>query len=143
MKPLIILLLSAIPLLIQASNQPDTGKHSGSKGIIYLDVHIDQPNVEDCYETSVPDLTYDSGWFNVYPNPNQGIFHIEVDHLNEGEQVNIAIHDLTGKEVHNVGLQATGKHIAHELNLTAIPKGVYFLSVQVNQHHNVKRLIIY
>ena len=142
-KPLLLFLFSTIPLLIQAADQQSADGQYSRSGIVYIDVNIDQPNVDDCYETSVPDLTYDSGWFNVYPNPNQGIFHIEVDHLNEGEQVNIAIHDLTGKKVHNVSLQATGKHIAHKLNLTAIPKGVYFLSVQVNQHHNVKRLIIY
>ena len=143
MKPLIILLLSAIPLLMQASNQPDTGKHSGSKGIIYLDVHIDQPNVEDCYETSAPDPAYDSGWFKVYPNPNHGTFSVEMDHLNEGEKISIVIHDLAGKKVHRSDVVASGTQLVHELNVSTIPKGIYLIKVQFQHHVSVERLIIF
>lgn len=139
----LILLFSTIPLLIHATDKQEAGRQSNGSNFVYVDVHIDQPNVEDCYETLVPDPIYDSSWFQVYPNPNQGIFNIEMDNLNKGEMVSIEIYDMTGKKVHNVSLQATGKYVTHELDLAAIPQGVYFISAQVNQHHNVKRLIIY
>ncbi len=140
---LLILLFSAIPILIQPAEAQEAGRHSSRSNIVVVDVHIDQPNVEDCYETSVPDLFYDTGWFKVYPNPNQGIFNLEINLLNEDENVSIVIYDLTGKKIHCSNIPATNKKFTHELNLSAIPKGVYFISAQVNQHYNVKRLIIY
>lgn len=140
---LLILLFSTIPLLIQATEKQETDRQSNGSNIVFVDVYIDQPNVEDCYETSVPDLFYDKDWVKVYPNPNQGIFNLEINLLNKDENVSIAIYDLTGKKIHCSNIPATDKKFTHELTLAAISKGVYFIKIQVHQHHTVERLIIF
>ncbi len=96
-KPLLLFLFSIVSLAVQAVDIQDVVERPSGSKIVHIDVYIDQPNVEDCYETSVPDL-YDSGIFKVYPNPNQGIFNLEIDYLYKGENIRIAIYDLTGKK---------------------------------------------
>jgi len=142
-KPLLLFLFSTIPLLIQAADQQSADGQYSRSGIVYIDVNIDQPNVEDCYETSVPDPVEAPGWFKVYPNPNHGTFSVEMDHLNEGEKISIVIHDLAGKKVHRSDVVASGTQLVHELNVSTIPKGIYLIKVQFQHHVSVERLIIF
>ncbi len=141
-KTLLLALFFAMPLLIQAVEKQENHSQSKGSNIVYIDVHIDQPNVEDCYETSLPDLQQ-AGWFKVYPNPNHGVFNLQMDQLAEGENVSIAIYDLAGKKVYSSDVPATGTQFLHELNLSTLPKGVYLIKVQVQQHSSVERLIIF
>lgn len=141
-KPLLLFLFSIVSLAVQAVDIQDVVERPSGSKIVHIDVYIDQPNVEDCYETSVPDL-YDSGIFKVYPNPNQGIFNLEIDYLYKGENIRIAIYDLTGKKMYFSNVLANDTQFTLELNLSTIPKGVYFIQVKVHQHSKVERLIIF
>lgn len=140
--PLLFLVIFSIPLLISAvENKGKTQRATGSN-IIYINVNIDQPNVDDCYdETGLPDMRIEN-WLNIFPNPNQGVFYVEMQRLNYGEVVKMNVLNTTGENVYQTDVKVDGEHYQMKLNLTHLPKGVYLLRVHADRGVNVQRLII-
>ena len=78
-----------------------------------------------------------SKWFNLYPNPNNGEFFME---LNESGQFKIIIYNITGQRLKTYSL-FPGQHI-QKINLRDY-KGICFLEVLHEQEKVVKKLVIY
>lgn len=141
-KLLLFLVLFGIHLLINAvDNKEMTGRTTGSN-IIYIDVNIDQPNVDDCYETNVPGIE-DNDWLRVYPNPGPGEFSLELHQLVIGEYLRIKVYDITGASVYSVGFVASAEKTTYNLRLPGLEKGVYFLQVDNQRYRSIERLIIF
>lgn len=66
----------------------------------------------------------------VFPNPNNGQFSLT---LNSGKALTIEVVNMKGQVVYNNQLNASGNH---QIDLTSIAKGVYYL--KVNNGHSVK-----
>lgn len=110
---------------------------------VFLEVEISQPNVDDCYSgTSVPLQQTPENWVNLYPNPNQGFFNLEVSGLFEGEKLVITVFDLSGKKIHQLSEQAYHEKFSRELNMSFLRKGMYFVHIQTDRKMKVKQLII-
>jgi hypothetical protein len=110
---------------------------------VFLEVEISQPNVNDCYSgTSVPLQENIENWVNLYPNPNQGFFNIEIKGLFEGEELVIMVFDISGKKVHQFSEKANQERFSKELNISFLPKGVYYVHIQTERKNSVKQLII-
>ncbi len=75
-----------------------------------------------------------SSAIKVYPNPNSGIFTIE---LTNGAEKSIQITDLTGRVV----LEHTTTENVFDLNITALENGIYYVKVQSKSFNNVFKLI--
>jgi hypothetical protein len=75
-----------------------------------------------------------SSAIKVYPNPNSGIFTIE---LTNGAEKSIQITDLTGRVV----LERTTTENVFDLNITALENGIYYVKVQSRSFNNVFKLI--
>jgi hypothetical protein len=70
----------------------------------------------------------------VYPNPNTGLFTIE---LNNGSVKTIEIMDLTGRIV----LTNTSSNDKIDFNISNLANGVYFVKVQSNNSVEVIKIV--
>ncbi len=141
-KALLLLLLFTFPLLMQALENKENNQRSKGSNIVYIDVNIDQPNVDECYdETDIPDLRNEK-WLNIFPNPNQGMFYLEMQRLSYGEIVKISVLNTIGENVYQTDVKIDGEHYQMKLNLAHLPKGVYLIHVHADRGVNVQRLII-
>ena len=134
----IFLILCVIPFLVNALNAAP----GAFKGIVYVDVAIDQPNVEDCYTTSVPESTFQNG-IKVFPNPNQGIFNLELTHENFDKEIKIYVFDALGKRVYQSKHHGAGEKLYVKLDLAHLPKGIYYIWVQADKQTGVEQLILF
>ena len=126
----------------ETGSQKSAKSSSGSK-IVYIDVYISQPNVEDCLATSsiVPE-SETTELLKIFPNPNPGIFQIELRLQNTGDQVTISVIDTSGRQVFQIRENPSGEYLVKELDLSFLPKGLYFVNVIEGHNKAVKQLII-
>jgi subtilisin family serine protease len=61
----------------------------------------------------------------LYPNPNKGIFTIDLGFENKNE-ISIAIYDIQGKSVY----KSSGKGVLFEINVPNLSSGLYFIKLQ-------------
>ena len=71
-----------------------------------------------------------------YPNPTEGILNIGLENEEEALQVNVF--DLTGKTRLNKSFTSTE---TKQLNIEALPKGIYLLQLQTEAGSTVKRIV--
>jgi hypothetical protein len=141
----IVTVFCTFPLFGRA-NQPSEGnsQEKAKSSLVYIDVNISQPNVQDCYSGTSVDEFLDKKFFRIFPNPNRGQFTLEITQLKEGEQISVAVFNLGGKMLHQLFYQADG-NLSNmiELNLAFLPKGVYFIHVQAKRGKGVQQLLIF
>ena len=136
-------LIICLFLMVSAVAFADKGpvvKKSGN--ITYIEIGIYQPNVEDCYETSVPDKGMEHDWIKIYPNPNPGLFTLELNLQQPGINLIIQIYDITGKLVFQTRETPDRSHFHKELDAGHLQKGVYFIRIMGKDRVGVKQIII-
>jgi hypothetical protein len=120
-----------------------TNLHAPKSGNIhYIDINIQQPNVEECYNTSVDIAKTENSWMLIYPNPNPGAFMLELRMQQTGIPIEIGIFDLAGKRVVHYWVSLTDHHFTKEINVNFLEKGVYFIRVTGKEDSGVKQIII-
>lgn len=79
---------------------------------------------------------------SIYPNPNKGIFNLEV--LSEdAANFDYSIMDMTGKLIETGSINSLGNTIyTRSFDLSVLPKGVYFLKIQNDDVVKIERIII-
>jgi hypothetical protein len=148
MKKNIVFFLSMIFCLIGFSrdfkNEDKVKKRPDNSNLIVFQININQPFVEECYdETSIPPVVSDLiDWIRVFPNPNQGIFNLEVNTLKEGEEINIMIINVSGLKSFSDVFVAENNYFRKKLDLSFLAKGMYFLHIWVDERIIVKQIII-
>ena len=75
--------------------------------------------------------------FNVYPNPATTHATIAVEGAGKGTQ--IVLLDVCGKELYRTDAENDGNYT---VNVSALPKGVYFVSVRNNNAATTTKLIV-
>ncbi len=152
MKYKIFLLYALLPLCLCSltanslhGNTVNTKQNTENiKDVIYIDVNIDQPNVEDCYDddTSIFDLSKQD-WLKIFPNPNEGVFSVEIQNTTDDKTIDVLVFNSIGKKVYQSSHDSPGGYLIIDLNLSGLPKGVYYLRVQANTRFGVEQLIIF
>ncbi len=142
--PLSIALLLAIAFQTFTAMAFDTGTPQVKKtsNITYIDIGIYQPNVEDCYEMSVPYTGMEHDWIKIYPNPNSGLFTLELNLQQPGKNLLIHVYDITGKLVFQIRETPDESHFRKELDVSYFQKGVYFIRITGKDRVGVKQIII-
>ncbi|MEZ4886637.1 MAG: T9SS type A sorting domain-containing protein [Chitinophagales bacterium] len=75
--------------------------------------------------------------FNILTNPNQGVFQLSIAE-NTTEELTLTIFDTTGKTFSKQTIHPLSKN----LDLSHLPKGIYFLQLNDGLQFGVKRLVI-
>jgi len=83
---------------------------------------------------SIEDLSINN--INIYPNPSNGIFNIE---LNSKNIISGVIIDQTGKQIYNI----TNDLNKFKINLSTFNPGIYFMRLlDINNNYIVKKLVL-
>ncbi len=145
MKNLNITLLLAfcISFAMAATGQvPASPPERGNSNITYIDIGISQPNVEDCFDTSITPTETGEDFFRIFPNPNPGLFTLELSTQAVGESLNIFVYDVSGKRVYHARKVYDVSPFSKELDLSFLGRGIYFIRVVDKNTASVKQLII-
>lgn len=89
--------------------------------------------IGDSTNTSTAISEYHDNSFNLYPNPGNGIFTLE---NNSQESITFNIFNTTGQLIYQNTITATKA----EIDLSSIPKGIYFL--KINDTNDVRKIIV-
>lgn len=78
----------------------------------------------------------------LYPNPNKGLFQIELKNLN-GESTEIAIYDFLGKQVyHSKENNISSRPMTKDIDLSSCPKGVYLIQVRDGKMLSTNKIVV-
>jgi len=93
--------------------------------------------------TNVTILESDPLELDLFPNPSTGLFNVSVD-LDAPTSVSMTLYDSAGRMVKQVLQKAplgAGTHSV-EVNLTAVPTGIYFMQVETEQRSVYRKVIL-
>lgn len=77
---------------------------------------------------------------NIYPNPNNGIFTLDIGFVPE-KSTNISIFDALGREVKQIDInQFNGTSL--QLDLSSLTKGIYLINIKSERGKQTKKLVI-
>ncbi len=77
---------------------------------------------------------------NVYPNPTRGLFTIEWQ-ADAGSVMKVSMADVTGKRVFETSATATQWNNTTTIQAGGLPRGMYFITVQIEGHKYVMKLV--
>ena len=73
--------------------------------------------------TSIRELDFDLT-FNLFPNPTQGIFNIEINQPTD-QKLTLSIFDVSGKLAKEIQLNKNNRYLKEEINISNLPAGSY------------------
>jgi PKD repeat protein len=74
----------------------------------------------------------DNAQYTIYPNPNNGLFHIAVNGLTQGKNAEIRISDMMGRVVYQSNATVKDGSTLSDVSLPNVSAGVYLLQVISN-----------
>jgi len=95
-------------------------------------------NITTIVITGVVENSLD-GTFNVYPNPTNGEFNIEIRH-NGSQDMHIRVVDVLGRELQQFHIQTN--EITLPVSLTEQASGVYFVVLQTGNTMTTKKVVL-
>jgi hypothetical protein len=93
-------------------------------------------------KTPVESRRIEEQHLNLYPNPADRQFHMELKNTYHGELV-IQLFNVLGQEVLRLSDVKTGMYYSHDLPLQNLPKGLYFLRTCFGSRNLMKKLLIH
>ena len=103
-----------------------------------LDSYVVKTDTEGLI-TSITPLQKPQFDFNILPNPNQGIFEMSfAENTNQDKELTLNIFDYTGKTFSKQKIHPLSK----KLDLSYLPKGIYFMQISDGIQFEVKRFVI-
>lgn len=77
---------------------------------------------------------------SIYPNPNTGIFNIEINGF--GQQFNISVLDFAGRVIEQEEAKASANEYRNTLDLSKYSSGVYFLRISNDNKSDYRKIVI-
>jgi hypothetical protein len=79
-------------------------------------------------------------YFNIYPNPNNGIFRLDVK-LDKTDNINIQIFDIMNKEIYNKNFKNMSE-LLETINLSEYSNGIYILQLTTSDTLVKEKMLI-
>lgn len=95
---------------------------------------------EDISNVTAINETVFEKWINIFPNPNNGRFNLEITG-NYSFEAEIQIMNTLGQVVYRSHLNSSSNH-REVIDLTNLVKGLYFLKVSNGTHVKVRKILI-
>ncbi|MCF8298067.1 MAG: T9SS type A sorting domain-containing protein, partial [Saprospiraceae bacterium] len=97
--------------------------------------------------TGIQEIIEKNLHINIYPNPNKGIFTIDINISKRNEfvkmPIKISVYNLLGKKVYGEEIQSLGEIHKHYLNLSNLPKGIYNIQLMNDEMKQVRKVVIH
>ncbi|PLX05793.1 MAG: hypothetical protein C0594_06800, partial [Marinilabiliales bacterium] len=87
-----------------------------------------------CQDVDLADM---NSSIRIYPNPNRGLFTLE---MNSSENTIVELHDITGKVISEYTFNKG--EISRNYNVSDLPKGVYYIRISNNEGTSVHKVIV-
>jgi PKD repeat protein len=129
-----------------------TGSNAGSPGYYYFfyfwnftEISCNTPRaictaVDTCAITGLEDL-FASESFNVYPNPGNGFFNLEIN-SEESRNLSVVVSNVLGEKVYSENWTSGIGLIRKPIDLTSMSKGVYLLVISDGKRSISRKLQI-
>ena len=132
-------------MMVVNVNSKDSGNKKMTKVLIIKTVKITEPTTEDAKllgkQASSIDNKLAVDQVNFYPNPSSGKFTLDFN-LAEKGNTEVMILSTEGKSVYSEELKDfTGKY-SKEIDISASPKGIYFVKIRQGSHAQLKKIIL-
>ena len=101
-------------------------------------LYIDDINLTST--TALNNLSASEINLSVYPNPNNGKFHLSANNLPTGDR-SVVISNLLGEVVYNQALKSSG-NLNEEIDLTSLNSGVYLMKLITGENQIISKLTI-
>ena len=88
--------------------------------------------------------TFNKNNWNIYPNPANEIFNVEID-LERNAQVRLEILDIMGRKImdlYNGNLSEGKQSMTFDNSNEFLSKGIYFINLKIDDKETVKKIII-
>jgi hypothetical protein len=96
--------------------------------------------VDPCTGISMPVLTKEA--ILLYPNPNKGQFHIEINGLSE-DKYSLSIVNSIGVKIYDYPISNNGQsNFSSDIHLRTLAKGLYFLRLESKNGIQIKKFVI-
>jgi uncharacterized repeat protein (TIGR01451 family) len=95
--------------------------------------------VLNCIGVPTTDLSSIVQLFDVYPNPNKGIFTIKLNTI-KSEKIQLNILNYLGQTIKSSLINST--HYAEEFNLSTMPNGIYLIQLMINGQSISKKISV-
>jgi hypothetical protein len=103
------------------------------------------PFKTDKYQVQAPEpeTKNEKKGVQLYPNPNNGLFTLQLQGLGQSGQVLVKVYDLSGRLRHSGEYKLKGEENGEiALNLSQLPTGMYLCKVQAEGFEESRRLLI-
>ena len=81
-----------------------------------------------------------SGEFNVYPNPTNGVFTVELNNI-KADDYKISVTNVLGQEIY-ASTKEISTLISEKIDLSDLRKGVYMLEVSNSESTITEKIIV-
>jgi hypothetical protein len=90
--------------------------------------------------TGIDDLNTNRIALHIYPNPSTGIFNIEVSGYGE-ESFDLSVMNLQGQMIFTGNLNMNAGAYSNRLDLSYLPRGVYYVMIRTENSTSTKKII--
>lgn len=105
-------------------------------------LYLDNINVSNLTATGIETLEQSLPVLDIFPNPNAGIFSVNISNVNKDANVAISVLNAIG-QVMSSPLNFKGSaNGAHSINLSHLSNGVYFITIQTDSDKLVTKKIV-
>jgi hypothetical protein len=102
---------------------------------------VDSVKVTFSPSVGVPSVISDRFPVSIYPNPAQNSCSVTINNVPDGT-AGISITDMSGKQVYTAAIIAPQKSVVKTIDLSSLPKGIYFVNVKSSAGVIVEKLVV-
>jgi hypothetical protein len=105
-------------------------------------IYLDNVNVSNQTSTGLESLEESLPMMDIFPNPNAGIFSVNISNVNNDSNVSIKVLNTIGQVVSSpLNLKGSANGV-YSVNLSHLSNGVYFVTIQTDSNKVVTKKIV-